>query len=103
MDDLHLVSEETTDRPLVVDLDGTLIRTDLLVESFFSLLSASPVSAMKALGRLPAGRSAFKAALGEHARIDFRNLPLNEELVTWLVKEKERGRRIYLASASCEA
>ncbi len=29
--------------PLVVDLDGTLIRTDLLVESFFAYLGAEPL------------------------------------------------------------
>lgn len=29
---------ETTSRPLCVDLDGTLVRTDLLAESIFALL-----------------------------------------------------------------
>lgn len=100
MDDTHRVAQEKTCKPLVVDLDGTLVKTDLLVESFFSLLSTSPAAVLRALRRLPFGWAAFKARLAELARIDFRKIPLNEELVAWLVREKERGRRIYLASAS---
>ena len=35
--------------PLVVDIDGTLLDTDLLMESFFALLSAAPLTALRGL------------------------------------------------------
>ncbi|MDE1147006.1 MAG: UbiA family prenyltransferase [Azospirillaceae bacterium] len=90
------------DVPLVVDLDGTLIRTDLLVESFFALLTTSPLDALAALRHL-GDKARFKAAVAKRALLDFHTLPLNEELVSWLHEEKAKGRRIYLASASTHA
>ena len=71
-------------RPLVVDLDGTLIRSDLLVESFFSLASSSPWRALKVLPKLIAGRAALKAAIANHVQLDVATLPYNEELLAWL-------------------
>src|SRR4051812_46563863 len=47
--------------PLVVDLDGTLIRTDLLFESFFQLLAEQPVKALAAITALKDGKAALKA------------------------------------------
>ncbi len=86
--------------PLVVDLDGTLIRSDMLVESFFALASTSPWRALLALASLRHGRAAFKAAIARQVEIDVATLPYNEEVLAWLRAEKARGRLIYLASAS---
>jgi 4-hydroxybenzoate polyprenyltransferase/phosphoserine phosphatase len=88
------------DVPLVVDLDGTLIKTDLLVESFFALLSTQPMRALRALIMLRHGRATFKARLAEETGVDFDTLPLNEDVHARLREEKSRGRRIYFASAS---
>ncbi|MGO8917837.1 MAG: UbiA family prenyltransferase [Stellaceae bacterium] len=88
------------DLPLVVDLDGTLIKTDLLVESFFALLSTHPMRALRALFTLWHGRSAFKARLAEETVIEFDTLPLNETVHARLRAEKSKGRSIYFASAS---
>jgi 4-hydroxybenzoate polyprenyltransferase len=88
------------DLPLVVDLDGTLIRGDFLIESFFALLSKRPLTALSKLATLRRGMAAFKAALAEVVAVDPATLPLNENLVRWLKEEKARGRPIFLASAS---
>jgi 4-hydroxybenzoate polyprenyltransferase/phosphoserine phosphatase len=85
------------DRPLVVDLDGTLIRTDLLVEAFFTLLAAKPLRALTALW---GGRAACKAAVAAEVTLDLDTLPFNEEMLAFLRDEKSRGRRLYLASAA---
>jgi 4-hydroxybenzoate polyprenyltransferase/phosphoserine phosphatase len=92
--------EAAAERPLVVDLDGTLIRTDLLVESWFALLSAKPWRLPAAVAALARGRAAFKAALAAEVTLDIARLPFNEELLALLRAEHTRGRRIYLASAA---
>ena len=53
------------ERPLVVDLDGTLIKSDMLVESFAALLSAAPLHALASTASLRRSRAAFKADLAE--------------------------------------
>jgi len=92
----HLVVE----RPLVVDLDGTLIRSDLLLESAFALLAAAPLRLPVVLAALAQGRAALKASLAAEADLDIAHLPYNEEFLAFLRAERARGRRLYLASAA---
>ena len=89
--------------PLVVDLDGTLILSDLLDESFLSAVAARPRAALAALGPLLLGdRAALKRRLAEGSALDPALVPLREELVAHLRAEKEKGRRLVLATASDE-
>ena len=88
------------DRALVVDLDGTLLKSDLLVESFFSLLASRPLGALASLAALRRGKAAFKARLAEQVTLQIGNLPWRGDLLAYLQAERARGRRIYLASAS---
>jgi 4-hydroxybenzoate polyprenyltransferase/phosphoserine phosphatase len=85
--------------PLYVDLDGCLIRTDLLVES---LLHAA--RRLDTWYRLPAwllrGKAYLKARLAERAALDPALLPYNAELMAYLNGERQRGRRVVLATAS---
>ena len=85
--------------PIVVDLDGALIRTEFLVESFFALLASRPVAAITSIGALRNGPAAFKDALADVAIVEVETLPLNKEVVTFLNAEKAKGRAIYLVSA----
>jgi 4-hydroxybenzoate polyprenyltransferase/phosphoserine phosphatase len=86
--------------PLVVDLDGTLIRADLLIESFFALLASSPLAALRSLGALRSGKAALKARIADEAILDLHTLPFNETVLDFIRAEKAKGRKIYLASAS---
>lgn len=86
--------------PLVVDLDGTLIKTDLLVETASQYLLSQPFKAYKLLIWLAHGKSSLKSHLSESIKIDIASLPYNKELLTWLKEEKVLGRRIVLATAS---
>jgi 4-hydroxybenzoate polyprenyltransferase/phosphoserine phosphatase len=85
--------------PLCVDLDGTLIRTDTLIESLFALGPSWQV--VKGLVRLvAAGKAAFKRCIMERAALDPAVLPYNEELIAYLRQQKAAGRRLVLATAA---
>jgi len=91
------------ERPLVIDLDGTLIRSDCLVETFFACLGTNPAQALLAMLSLRRGKAALKAELTGHAKLDVSRLPLNAEVLGLISAEKARGRRVYLASAADQA
>lgn len=85
---------------LVVDLDHSLLRTDLLFESFLDALSRQPRAALAALGALGHGRAALKARLVALSDLDIAALPVNEEVLRLVEAERRRGGRTALVSAS---
>ena len=87
-------------KPLVVDLDGTLIRTDLLHETASQFLTSHPLRAFELAGWLARSRSHLKAQLARHASVDIDSLPLHEPLVAWLREQRAAGRSLVLATAS---
>ena len=86
--------------PLYVDLDGTLVSTDLLYESFVSAFRASPAVVLLAVGWLLQGRARLKEELAARASIDVATLPYREPVLEFLREERARGRRLVLATAS---
>jgi 4-hydroxybenzoate polyprenyltransferase/phosphoserine phosphatase len=86
--------------PLVVDLDGTLTPTDTLLESVVRLIRSRPLQALALPFALVRGRAAFKAYVASKVDFSPEQLPYRSELVEFLRSEKERGRRIVLATAS---
>ncbi|HXC29478.1 MAG TPA: UbiA family prenyltransferase [Stellaceae bacterium] len=86
-------------QPLVVDLDGSLVRTDTLIECFVAALS-HPLKLARALLELRRGRAALKAALAEIAPPDPALLPYNRELLAFLREEQRHGRPLILATAA---
>jgi UbiA prenyltransferase family len=86
--------------PLVVDLDGTLLRTDLLLESALRLIKQKPWLILFMPLWLLQGRAYLKRKIFQRVQIDVSLLPSNEELLAWLRDEKARGRRLVLATAS---
>ncbi len=93
-------SAESVDCPLVVDLDGSLTRSDLFLESFLSLLANKPLRGLAALWALRHGRAAMKARVAAEAPLDADGLAFNEEFIEYLRAEKAKGRSLYLASAA---
>jgi 4-hydroxybenzoate polyprenyltransferase len=88
--------------PLAVDLDGTLVSTDVAVESCFLFLKKNPLQ----LFRLPfwmASPVRLKHRLAREAMPDVRTLPYRRELIEYLQEEKQRGRKLVLATAADEA
>jgi 4-hydroxybenzoate polyprenyltransferase/phosphoserine phosphatase len=87
-------------RPLVVDLDGTLVRSDLLIETAFSELGRRPHSLLDMLSALLHGKAALKHRLAEPVDFDPATLPYDDEVVTRIRQAVADGRPVYLASAS---
>lgn len=86
--------------PICVDLDGTLIRTDLLHETALAAARARPLSVLRWPLLIMQGKARLKRAIAETAEIDVTTLPYNEELLAWLRAERGNGRRIVLCTAS---
>lgn len=86
--------------PLVVDLDGTLIRTDMLHESVLRALRDSPLEILRFPGWLSGGKAVFKRHLAERLDFDPGCLPYNHELLEWLKEQRAQGRKLILCTAS---
>ncbi|WOH56089.1 UbiA family prenyltransferase [Bradyrhizobium sp. BWC-3-1] len=94
--------EAAIDVPLVIDLDGTLIRTDLLVESAFAHLGENPLRILRLFTMLMRGKAALKAGIAAETPIDPLHLPYDERVLALIEKARLEGRKIYIASASNE-
>ena len=86
--------------PLVVDLDGTLIRTDMMWESLSRRLRQNPLALFQILFWWTRGRALLKQKLAARVQIDPAILPYHEKFLAWLRAEKQSGRKIILATAS---
>ncbi|MBX7143043.1 MAG: UbiA family prenyltransferase [Oligoflexia bacterium] len=87
-------------RPLCVDLDGTLIHTDMLFESLFGVLKTSPLKLLTLPFVLLRGRARLKRELASSYQFDPSLLPYREDLLTFIRNERAQGRPIYLSTAS---
>ena len=88
------------DVPLVVDMDGTLIKVDSLQEAFVQLSFRQPLQALRALLALKGGRASFKASVAAHMVPDARTIPLEQSVVEAIRQAKAKGRKVYLATAA---
>ncbi len=86
--------------PLCVDLDGTLIRTDVTWQSFLLLLRRRPLSALVVPVWLLRGRANLKTQLVRRVQVDPAGLPYNQEFLQFLREEKRRGRTLFLVTAA---
>lgn len=86
--------------PLCVDLDGTLIRSDLLIESFFAMLKRNPLFLFLVPFWLLRGKAALKAEIANRCHLDVAVLPYHPEFLAWLREQHAAGRRLYLCTAS---
>jgi 4-hydroxybenzoate polyprenyltransferase len=85
---------------LVVDLDGTLSRTDTLHEAVLGLLTRDPRVILPLLGALMRGRAAFKAFVADRHVVPGSSLPLNADVLDLLRSARADGRRTALVSAA---
>ncbi|MGC4038465.1 MAG: UbiA family prenyltransferase [Chitinophagaceae bacterium] len=92
--------EAEIDYPLVVDLDGTLINTDLLQEGIILLLRKNPLYFFYMLIWLLKGKAYLKSRIFQLVDIPCELLPYNTEILDFLHKEIAKGRKIVLATAS---
>lgn len=86
--------------PLYVDLDGTLVATDLLHESALLLARRSPLDALKLPAWLMAGKARMKQEIARRIDIDVTGLPYRQEVLHLIAQARQEGRRVVLATAS---
>lgn len=85
---------------LVVDLDHTLLKSDMLFESFWSAFGQdwrSPFRATLALGQ---SKASLKRYLAEAAQVDVTLLPYDAEVINYIQSWREAGGRTALVTAS---
>lgn len=87
-------------KPLVLDVDGTFLRTDLLWETFWAGLGTAPIAALRACVRHLNDRAALKAALARIAPLRLDLLPVNGEVADLALQSRIAGREVVLASGS---
>ena len=85
---------------LVVDLDGTLIASDLLWESLFLLLRTNPFYLLLALYWLTGGPARLKQEIARRVDIDPASLPYRQEVLDRMQVARAAGRRVVLATGS---
>jgi 4-hydroxybenzoate polyprenyltransferase len=88
--------------PIFVDLDGTVIATDLLIEGVVLLVTRGS----RCVGALPywlwCGRARLKREVANRAGLDCELLPYRENVLAFLAAQRKLGRRLVLATASDE-
>ncbi len=92
--------------PLVVDVDGSLVGGDLLVEGIARLLSARPLALFALPFRLAAsvarGRAGLKRRIAQAVPLPPDTLALNPAVLEEIAAAQAAGREVWLASASDE-
>ena len=90
------------ERPLAVDLDGTLVRSDLLVDGASAYATRTPFGLLRIACWAAAGRDRVKVELANRVEVEPASLPYRTDMLDWLRSEHRTGRRLLLVSASDE-
>jgi 4-hydroxybenzoate polyprenyltransferase len=97
----HIEPEDLSHKPpLVLDLDHTLIHTDILHETALAYVKGNPLSIFKLLGWLLRGKAWFKRRLTSAMPANVDMLPVNEALVAYARSQNAGGREVVLATAA---
>jgi len=83
-----------------VDLDGTLVATDTLWETFLQILTRRPMRAITAVFWLVRGRAYLKYRLARSAPVEVADLPYRAAVLDLIRQAKAQGRQTVLATAA---
>ncbi|MDR3454131.1 MAG: UbiA family prenyltransferase [Rhodoferax sp.] len=86
--------------PLCVDLDGTLIKSDSLLDALCQFVRRRPLEIWRLPSWLAGGRAQLKQELAQRAPLDAARLPYNVAVRTYLQAQRRQGRAIYLATGA---
>ena len=87
-------------RPLCVDLDGTLVKSDTLVDSLLLLARKEPAALLQVPGWIVKGKAHLKERVTALVSLNVEHLPYNRKLLEYLMIEHSAGRRIYLTTGA---
>lgn len=85
---------------LVIDLDGTLVKTDTLLESMVIYLRQNPSQIFNIFLWISKGKVYFKSKISEHTNLDPNCLPYCSEVLALIQKYKSEQCKIILATAA---
>jgi len=91
-----------TSVPLAVDLDGTLIRTDSLIESLLALFKRNPLLILGMLVWMAKGKAHLKRQVASRVKLDVSSLPYHMDLLTYLRDQRNENRTLVLATGADE-
>lgn len=90
----------TQSKILVVDLDGTLIKSDSLVESLLLLMKQKTYLLFLLPFWLLQGKAVFKQKIADSIHFDARYLPYNDDVLAYIKAKKQLGYQLYLATGA---
>lgn len=85
---------------LVIDLDGSLLRSDMLFESFWSALGRDWRIPFTATIALAGGKARLKRHLAEASAVEVSTLPYNQEVIAFIKAWRDHGGQTALVTAS---
>lgn len=97
---LQPAAPEVSRRPLCVDLDGTLVKSDTLTDSLLVLARTHPLWLLRVPFWLLGGKARLKAEVTARVSLDVRHLPYNLPLVEYLEVQRGEGRALWLATGA---
>jgi 4-hydroxybenzoate polyprenyltransferase/phosphoserine phosphatase len=86
--------------PLFVDVDGTLTRADISLESFVRIARSGVLAFLAMIAVLLRGRASAKALAARRDPLDPGRVPYRREVLDLIAEAKAAGRPVVLASAS---
>src|ERR1700681_2195266 len=87
---------------LCVDLDGTLIRGNVLWECVLALLKTRPITLLLLPFWLLAGRASLKCHLAARTHLNPARLPYRQQVLDLIQQEKANGRRPLVCRSDCQ-
>jgi 4-hydroxybenzoate polyprenyltransferase/phosphoserine phosphatase len=88
------------ERPLCVDLDGTLVKSDTFVDSLMVLARHHPAAFLRTPLWVLKGKAHLKSQVASLVTLDVAHLPYNLPLLNYLRDEHTAGRKLYLATGA---
>ena len=95
--------EGATARPLCVDLDGTLVRTDTFIEALLQLVRRNPLVVFLIPVWFASGLAHLKRQVAQRLILDGGALPYDPAFLSFLKSEKAKGRHLVLVTAADRA
>ncbi|WP_444454336.1 UbiA family prenyltransferase [Rhodobacter capsulatus] len=90
----------SNDKPLVLDVDGTFLTTDLLYEGFWAGLGRDPIGTLRLAATSFGDRARLKAELAALVPLRTDLMPVNAAVAEVVIDALHEGREVCLASAS---
>lgn len=102
MIDVMIEKDENMNIPLCVDLDGTLIAGDTLLDSCLIAIKQKPYLIFVFPFWILSGKLSFKQKVHQIAEPDYDTLLYRDEILEFIEEAKQEGREVVLATASAK-